>query len=277
MFGFVTANMGELTKDQANRYGAVYCGICRSIAERWGQLPRMTLQYDMVFLAMLLMSLYEPEEISGNGRCMTHPFRSRPWVQSEIIRYCADMNVALAYWKCVDDWRDDGIRSAKWMSDRLKKACVRIETQYPRQWNAMKDCMEELSKLEQMGCPEIDRNAACFGSLMAALLDRFQDHWSSTLRPLGYRLGQFIYYMDAAVDMEKDAGKGRYNPWCTGEHPYSRAFIEQILVQVMEGCTRYYEALPLVQDKDILDNILYSGVWVNYRNKWKEAQPHGSV
>ena len=31
-----------------------------------------------------------------------------------------------------------------------------------------------------------------------------------------------------------------------------------------------YEKLPLVQDKALLDNILYSGVWVNYRGKRKE-------
>ena len=277
MFGFVTANMVELTQEQKDRYGAVYCGICRSIAERWGQLPRMTLQYDMVFLAMLLMSLYEPEEISGNGRCMTHPFRSRPWVQSEIIRYCADMNVALAYWKCVDDWRDDRKRSAKWMSDRLKKACVRIETQYPRQWRAMKYCMEELSKLERLGCPEIDRNAACFGYLMAKLMVLREDRWAPVLWQVGDRLGRFVYFMDAAVDRDRDRKKGSYNPWLRGEPGYTQEYIEEILVRVMGGCTHYYEVLPLVQDKDILDNILYSGVWVNYRNKWKEAQPHGSV
>ena len=38
----------------------------------------------------------------------------------------------------------------------------------------------------------------------------------------------------------------------------------------MGRCTDAYEKLPLVQDKDILDNILYSGVWVNYRRKKKE-------
>lgn len=278
MFGFVTANMGELTQEQKDRYGAVYCGICRSIGERWGQFPRMTLQYDMVFLALLLMSLYEPEEVSGYGRCVPHPFRSRPWVKSDIIRYCADMNVALAYWKSMDDWQDDGKRSAKWISKQLAKSCASIAGEYPRQWEAMENCMSELSALERLGCPEIDRNAACFGALMAELMDHSQDHWSSTLRALGYRLGQFIYYMDATVDMERDLRKGQYNPWCAGEHPYPKAFIEEILVQVIDGCTRYYEALPLVQDKELMDNILYSGVWVNYRNKRKEAQPHaGSI
>ena len=60
MFGYVAANMKELTKEQQDRYGGVYCGICIRIREQAGQLPRLGLSYDMAFLALLLMSLYEP-------------------------------------------------------------------------------------------------------------------------------------------------------------------------------------------------------------------------
>ena len=31
VFGFVTANLNELTRQQKDRYTAVYCGICRNI------------------------------------------------------------------------------------------------------------------------------------------------------------------------------------------------------------------------------------------------------
>ena len=46
---------------------------------------------------------------------------------------------------------------------------------------------------------------------------------------------------------------------------------EEYLVLAMAKCTDHYERLPLVQDKDILDNILYSGVWVNARGEKKET------
>jgi hypothetical protein len=64
MFGYVTANIKELTKQQQTRYNAVYCGICRQIREQSGQMSRLALSFDMAFLALLLMSLYEPEEVS---------------------------------------------------------------------------------------------------------------------------------------------------------------------------------------------------------------------
>ena len=62
MFGFVIASLEELSEEQKNRYQSVYCSICRAIREADGQLCRLGLSYDMAFLALLLMSLYEPDE-----------------------------------------------------------------------------------------------------------------------------------------------------------------------------------------------------------------------
>ena len=72
MFGYVVASWKELTKEQQDRYGAVYCGICRRIQAQSGSGARLGLSYDMAFLALLLMSLYEPEEQSGVNACMLH-------------------------------------------------------------------------------------------------------------------------------------------------------------------------------------------------------------
>lgn len=104
VFGFVTANIPELTREQQRRYGSVYCGICRQIRAEGSQLARLGLSYDMAFLALLLMSLYEPEEQQGSRACALHPIRPRPWVDNGYIRYAAHMNVALTYYKCLDDW-----------------------------------------------------------------------------------------------------------------------------------------------------------------------------
>ena len=47
---------------------------------------------------------------------------------------------------------------------------------------------------------------------------------------------------------------------------------EEYLVRAMGRCTRFYEMLPLVQDKALLDNILFSGVWTNFRGKGAKAR-----
>ena len=267
MFGFVMANVRELPKALQDRYSSVYCGICRRIRAQSSNPARLALSYDMAFLALLLMSLYEPEESGGDNACILHPVRKRAWVDNEYIRYSADMNVALAYYNSIDDYSDDKNLAAWAMAGVFAKSLSQIEAQYPRQCKAMGECIAKLSKLEKANCESPDLTASCFGTLMGELLVYREDMWADTLRQMGMALGRFIYLADAAVDYRKDKRKQKYNPFLamgTGED-WQRW--ENYLVLAMGRCTEYYERLPLVQDKALLDNILYSGIWVEYRRR----------
>ena len=270
MFGYVTANFGELTKEQKQRYNAIYCGICRRIRVQSGQTARLGLSYDMAFLAGLLMSLYEPEEETGKRACGLHPLKPRAWVDNPYVRYAADMNVALSYYNCLDDWQDDGKYSAKVLAELFSKHLPEIEQRYPRQCEAIKTCIARLSELEKQNCANPDEPAACFGALMGELFTYEEDLWADTLRQMGQALGRFIYLLDAALDYDKDAKKGKYNPYLAMGTGKDWPRWEEYLVLTMGRCTAYFEKLPLVQDKALLDNILYSGVWVNYRRNEKE-------
>ena len=85
-------------------------------------------------------------------------------------------------------------------------------------------------------------------------------------------LGRFIYLGDAANDYPRDKRKGKYNPFIAMGSSEDWPHWEEYLVLAMGRCTEEYEKLPLVQDKALLDNILYSGVWVNFRRKKKEQE-----
>ena len=272
MFGHVTANMRELTKPQQLRYGAVYCGICRQIRTRASQTARLGLSYDMAFLALLLMSLYEPEEATGNRVCLLHPLSKRPWVDNAYIQYAADMNVALAYYKAKDDVADDGKLSAKVMAGVFGRTLPEIEARFPRQCAAIQECIRELDALEKAGCANPDQTAGCFGRLMGELLVYREDMWSATLRQMGDALGRFIYLADAAVDYRKDRKHKKYNPFLAMGMEEDWQAWENFLVLAMARCTRHFETLPLVQDKDILDAILYSGIWVEFRRNMPRQQ-----
>ena len=272
MFGYVVANMKELTKEQRSRYGGVYCGICVRIREQASQIARLGLSYDMAFLALLLMSLYEPEESASPLRCPVHPLRRGDRYDNEFIRYAADMNVALAYYNFLDDWRDDGKRSAKWMADAFGKTLPEIAEKYPRQCEAISRCIRDLSELEKQNCPNPDEPAHCFGKLLGELLVYREDLWATNLRRMGDALGRFIYLADGAVDYRSDLKKGKYNPFIAMGGGEDWARWDEYLVLAMGRCTDYFERLPLVQDKDILDNILYSGVWSNFRGKGAKAR-----
>lgn len=272
MFGYVNANWKELTNEQRTRYQAVYCGICRRIREQSGELARLTLSYDMAFLALLLMSLYEPEESGANARCAAHPLHKRQWVDGTFIRYAADMNVALAYFNALDDWRDDAKQTAKHMAQSLAKHYGTIEQHYPRQCEAIRSCIERISHYESENTANPDLPANCFGELMGELFVYEEDLWSPTLRAMGLALGRFIYLLDAAVDYDKDKRRKKYNPYLAMGMPKDWPRWDEYLVLAMSRCTENFEKLPLVQDKPLLDNILYSGVWTGFREKGREGR-----
>ena len=269
MFGYVMANLGELEKPRRKRYGAVYCGICRSIRAQSSQVCRLGLSYDMAFLALLLMSLYEPEEAAGKPACILHPGRN--WVSSRYIGYAADMNVALAYYNFLDDYEDEGKLTSKLLSGVFSAELERIRADHPRQCAAIESCIRELSALEKEGCANPDLPAGCFGRLMAELMVYEEDLWAPTLRKLGDALGRFIYLADAAVDYRRDKRKKQYNPYLAMGMAQDWDTWDNYLLLAMGRCTDAYERLPLVQDKDILDNILYSGVWIEYRRRQKSG------
>ena len=265
MFGYVMANGQELNKEQRKRYGAVYCGICRNIRESASNPARLGLSYDMAFLALLLMSLYEPEETTGPNACCLHPITKRPWVDNGYVRYAADMNVVLAYYNCCDDYADEGKPSAKHMAKVFEKTLPALREKYPRQCAAVEESLAKLSQLEKENCPNPDEPANCFGALMGELLVYREDLWAPTLRQLGMALGRYIYLADAAVDYRRDKRKNQYNPFIAMGSGEDRDKWEQYLVLAMGKCTEHFERLPLVQDKKLLDNILYSGVWLKPR------------
>ena len=158
------------------------------------------------------------------------------------------------------------------MANKLSAYYPAIAKQYPRQCAAIESCLKTLSRLEQENCPNPDEPAGCFGQLMAQLLVWKEDLWSPALEAMGMALGRFIYLADAAQDYEKDRKKGKYNPYIAAGIA-DPAVWENHLVLAMGRCTAAFERLPLVQDKAILDNILYSGIWTQIRTKKnKEAQ-----
>lgn len=273
MFGFLTAATEALSEEQLARYRSCYCGLCRSLHERHGQLSRLTLNFDMSFLVLLLDSLYESEERSGEDRCIIHPLEKRAWRRSEMCDYAADMNVALSYLKCRDDWRDDGRLGALAASGALKKASDDVSARYPRQCNAMESTIKELCEIEKSRSDSPDAAAAAFGRLMSEILAYREDRWSGVLRQMGDALGRFIYIMDACVDLDNDTFHNRYNPFRRYYGLDNEQRFRDILKMLLGECIRWFDVLPLVQDADILKNVLCSGVWSAFDKKYNRKGP----
>lgn len=275
MFGYLTANTALLTEEQLGRYKAVYCGLCRTLRKRHGTGAGLTLNYDMTFLILLLNSLYEPEEEAGAERCVRHPVEAQRRQSSEITDYAADLNVALSYLKCLDNWRDDGNIVSLSAGKLLKKSAERCRESFPRQYKAMETAIHELCELEHRGIEDADAAAATFGGFMAEALVYKEDRWSEPLRRMGMALGKFIYLMDAVMDLDGDVKTGSYNPFRKYYGLENEERFRSILKLPLAECVFYFDKLPLVQDAELLKNILCFGLWQQFNAKFtkKKVEP----
>ena len=272
MFGYVVANREQLSKEQIERYQSCYCGLCHTIGKRHGTLQRLALNYDMTFLILLLSSLYEPDEYSRTGRCVTHPVTAHSYWYSEITNYAADLNIALAYHNCMDDWHDDKALKSLFLARAFQSAAHEVAASYPVQWQAICTCMKQLQEIEKQNLQEPDLGANTFGEMMGTLFVWKEDRWSPLLRQIGQSLGRFIYLMDAVSDVEKDIKSNSYNPLRSRfAHGATKEDYRPVLKQMIGECTDSFERLPLLQDLGLLRNILYSGVWCRFRIKESDS------
>ena len=266
MFGYVIANPDSLTPEELERYKSCYCGLCRALKSRHGGLARLTLTYDMTFLVLLLESMYEPDSNSGYERCMAHPVHTHLYSHSEITDYAADMNLVLAYQNCLDDWRDERRIISRAEAAVLSSQYRRVSEAYPDKCGFIEKSLGELSEMEKRGETDPDAPARCFGRLMGELFVYYPNDtvWSPRLRRFGEELGEFIYIMDAVLDLEEDRAQGRYNPVAAFAEGKTEDDLRYTLTMLIGECAAVVELLPVVQDADIMRNILYSGVWTRY-------------
>ena len=268
MFGYVVANLDKLSEEQRTLYRACYCGLCKALGERHGTACRATLTYDMTFLILLLSGLSD-EELSTSGQilCAVHPLKKQPLATSHYTGYAADMNVILAYEQKMDDWQDDQNWSARAQAKLIGHNAQEIRQQYPRQCDAIRTALDELAQMEAQGEINPDLPAAAFGRLLGEVFLPEEDFpQAQPLRAFGFALGRFIYLMDAVLDLKEDLKRERYNPLVaipTDQH-------EGILQLAMAQCAQCYEHLRLSRNSEILENILYSGVWTRLRARQKK-------
>ena len=267
MFGYINVNSQELSEENKQMYRSYYCGLCRSLRDFCGAKGQVLLNYDMTFLVVLLTGLYEPETESSQFTCMVHPVKKRLYRTNEIQDYAAQMNVLLAYYNLVDDWKDDKSYTKKTFAAMLKSDYERVAENYPRQTKAVERYIEKLAEYEENKETNIDLVAGLTGEMLGEIFAWREDEWYDELRTLGFYLGKFVYLMDAYEDFRQDEKKDSYNPLRFMETEDEQEFetlCRLMMTSMMSECAKSFERLPILLHADILRNILYSGVWSKY-------------
>ncbi len=281
MFGYVTAYEPDLRIREFQLYRSYYCGLCMELKDNYGQIPRLTLSYDTTFLALVLTSLYEPEDVKRDIRCAAHPLEIHPTRRNEYTRYAADMGVLLSYYACMDDWQDERKIKKRVMAALLSGPSRRAAGKHEQKADVIVRCLNDLHTLETesmrdtspdtSGAALLDQAGGLFGDLMAEIFDVRGDMWSEPLRRMGFYLGKYIYILDAYDDLDKDILSGSFNPLAgMRDRPDLDEYVRDILTMVMAECSAAFEALPIVENVELLRNILYCGVWSGFEKRYRE-------
>ena len=167
MLGYVKIDKGELKVREYEIYTGYYCGICKSIGKRYGQLPRMSLSYDAAFLAILLASLGEDQDMPSQEHCVAHPFiKKKTIIRNRAIDYAGDVMLLLAWHKLADDAKDEGKLYAKATMGLLKGIYRKLQSKYAELCCGLEQQLSRLSALEEGKCESLDMAAEAFSKIM---------------------------------------------------------------------------------------------------------------
>lgn len=274
MFGYVMPCKPELKIKDYEKFKSYYCGLCLSIKKNYGNLPRLVLNYDMTFLAVLLDSISDEKCKVHLGRCMFHPMQKKYFiVQNAAIDYAAFCNIALTYYKLLDDVYDENSKASKVKSILLKSYFNKFPKKLKDNTNYIKKSLLELSKLEKSSSKlNIDELSHPFADLTGFIISKYIEDitLSSVLYSLGYNLGKWIYIIDAYDDLKNDMEKNKFNALNVSMNennlPYDE-FLSMIKPKVSfilglcgKSCLDSLKKLPMQTNVDILYNILQYGL-----------------
>jgi hypothetical protein len=215
MFGYVIPPVDDLAEEEKERFRRMYCGLCHTLGQRYGQAARLILNYDFTYLAILLSG--SGEEVCREGRCAVKGFRKKTFRETnEAMELAADESVILAYWQARDGVTDhDWLHGLKYrgISALLEPAYRKAAAYRPAYDASVRRQLQMLHDLEQEGCESIDRAADAFAVLLGSAAQEVDEPVRRRiLEQLLYHLGRWIYLIDAADDLKKDAETGNYNP-----------------------------------------------------------------
>lgn len=267
MFGYVRINKMDLTFREYEHYKAYYCGLCKYLKRNHTELSRLTINYDITFLIVLLSSIYQPSAQVFHEKCIVDPVKKKKHIINDITEYAASMNILLAYYKLEDDVNDEGGIKSRLARRAYKKSFKTAHDKYPKKADFIKKCLGELRSLEEDQSSSIDQTSNCFAKLLEEIFDYKDDEYRDRLRKVGFNIGKYIYIMDAYEDLDEDLEKGRYNPF-TSYKDDREALKDRVDKLIGMTLSRLEEAildLDIEVNKSIIDNIIYSGVYLRYK------------
>ncbi len=274
MIGYIKTFKPELKVKDLTTYEAYYCGICKSLKKRYGLFKNMTLNFDCVFISLILDALNDTHPTSQSFRCAYNPGKKKVRVVNDATNFTSDVNIYLTYKKLKDDVKDEHKfisfigtillkRSGRKAGKRLGKLATKID-----------ESLNELYKLEDESCSDSDKIANYYGKVVGDICKeqfKVNQNLIKISYHIGYNIGKWVYLIDAYDDLEKDVKNNSYNPYLK-EYHYTNQDINEFKYSIKEKVRKQlyitvdkavaaYELTTENKYSPLIFNILLEGIY----------------
>jgi len=222
MYGYILPDKPNLLIKEYALYRAHYCGACKATGKAFGQIPRLSVNYDEAFLSLFMHDYHDLNPAQRKAGCAFHPFRKMFVIDKSPLspKICA-ANILLAYYKLKDDIADGGGLKKRAQAGFFKRSYKKAVKILPKADETIRGNYAKLSALEQQNCACPDEAADCFGAILRDVADilgegaaRHADPGQrEALRDFFFHLGRWVYFADALDDLDEDFRDKRFNPF----------------------------------------------------------------
>ena len=271
MFGYIRPLQGELKIRELERFKACYCGLCHALRKNYGLPARFILNYELVFLSMLLWDTDDMPVIKRK-RCIASPCRKKRYcTRNTTLDTCAGYTVILAWWKLQDTIRDEHYMKTiphRIASLVLSGAYSKAAREFSEFDGKVEKEVNDLAEYEIMEVSSLDGAADKFAQILrSAAPDTAPDPVRRPILEILYHIGRWIYIVDACDDYQEDHKRGRYNPVAARYPPVNGKIPEDGLTRLRTTLTHSnnllciaFELLPENTWADIIRNMIYLGM-----------------
>ncbi len=279
MFGYVKIYKPELKVKDYEVYQGIYCSLCKQIGKDYGQLARLTLNYDFTLLALARLAF--AEECCGfkNSRCSFNPTKKcQQCINGEKeLSFVAAAAMVMVYYKLCDDINDSSF--FKGLLKRFLRPFFSLKRKkarklFPEVDEIIGKAMREQSEVEKKSGAGVDASAHPSATAMGKLLSYgFEGEKAAKLERMGYLVGRWVYLMDAYDDMRDDKKTSSYNVFNNigKSEKETEEYAEGVLNVTAAELSRELEGMKPERFGEILENIVYDGMY-NTVNKIKKER-----
>ena len=279
MFGYITPLYNELKLGDYYYFKSYYCGLCNTIKENFGNLPRLTLNYDLTFIGFLLDGLSNEPINTKSIHLTTKTVICQP---TNALNYISAVNIIISTLKLKDDIVDDGSIKGRLFYTLFIPADKKAKNHLKSLFSIIDENMTILSEYEKnLNFTSLDEVCHPFSVIIASILSLYPYSFPDdnakireALYNLGYSIGKWIYLMDALDDWHDDLDNDKFNPLNTIYNGNSIPFediinlviedIDFIIFSCLNNCSEHIKALPFKKHYPIIENVIDLGMPKSY-------------